>query len=259
MFLYVIDSGVFVITVHDELLYSLKSFMDGISLVTKTPIKWWVLSANGSLEFSTFYLGEQHAKNEFYPWLDISVDQFGKNYLESTANVLLLMGSPGTGKTSFIRSILHSMNCETWLTYEEKIQTDDRFYTEFMKPDEKPRIMVIEDADIILSSRADGNKLMNRILSFSDGIIESGKRKLIFSTNLPRIAQVDDALLRPGRCFGVLNFRSLKEDEARRACESVNRPFIARMEPGETITLSEALNGKSKIPTIQQLGFTGQV
>jgi hypothetical protein len=36
----------------------------------------------------------------------------------------------------------------------------------------------------------------------------------VFSTNLPNVSDIDDALLRPGRCFDVLQFRPLTRAEA---------------------------------------------
>jgi hypothetical protein len=39
-------------------------------------------------------------------------------------------------------------------------------------------------------------------------------RKIIFTTNLPNIGDIDEALVRPGRCFAVLRTRSLEHGEA---------------------------------------------
>lgn len=39
-------------------------------------------------------------------------------------------------------------------------------------------------------------------------------RKIIFTTNLPNINDVDAALLRPGRCFATVRTRPLSRDEA---------------------------------------------
>jgi hypothetical protein len=40
-------------------------------------------------------------------------------------------------------------------------------------------------------------------------------RKIIFTTNLPNIGDIDEALVRPGRCFAVLRTRNLDRAEAR--------------------------------------------
>ena len=58
---------------------------------------------------------------------------------------------------------------------------------------------VIEDADHLLQPRTDGNRNLHRFLMVADGM--AGARtepKIIFTTNLPNIGSIDDALLRPG-------------------------------------------------------------
>jgi ATP-dependent 26S proteasome regulatory subunit len=48
--------------------------------------------------------------------------------------------------------------------------------------------------------------MMHRFLNVGDGLVTTKGKKLIFSTNLPSIRDVDSALVRPGRCFDILNF-----------------------------------------------------
>jgi ATP-dependent 26S proteasome regulatory subunit len=37
---------------------------------------------------------------------------------------------------------------------------------------------------------------------------------MIFSTNLPSIKDIDPALVRPGRCYDILNFAELNQEQA---------------------------------------------
>jgi hypothetical protein len=69
--------------------------------------------------------------------------------------------------------------------------------------------LVIEDADHLLKPRSDGNKSMHRFLTISDGIVRAQGRKIIFSSNLPNLGDLDDALLRPGRCFACVTLPRL--------------------------------------------------
>ena len=46
---------------------------------------------------------------------------------------------------------------------------------------------LIEDADHLITSRAQGNQSLHRFLNISDGIAQAQGRKIIFSTNLPNI------------------------------------------------------------------------
>jgi hypothetical protein len=48
----------------------------------------------------------------------------------------------------------------------------------------------------------------------ADGVVRAQNRKIIFTTNLPNIGSIDDALLRPGRCFAAIQLRPLVRTES---------------------------------------------
>jgi ATP-dependent 26S proteasome regulatory subunit len=80
---------------------------------------------------------------------------------------------------------------------------------------------VVEDADHLLKPRADGNEHLHRFLTIADGVVRSQGRKIIFSTNLPNVGDLDDALIRPGRCFARIHVRTLTSAEARALAEEI--------------------------------------
>ncbi len=80
-------------------------------------------------------------------------------------------------------------------------------------------VFVIEDADTFLGSRDDGNDVMHKFLNVGDGLVTTKNKKMIFSTNLPSIRDVDPALIRPGRCFDILNFDTLNDEQATKLAE----------------------------------------
>jgi ATP-dependent 26S proteasome regulatory subunit len=132
--------------------------------------------------------------------------------MNSSANILLLIGPPGTGKTTFIRGLLAHRNCSAIVTYDAAILEKDAFFAKFIEDDAE--VMVLEDSDAFLKSRSDGNTMMHRFLNVGDGLVTTKGKKMIFSTNLPSIRDIDSALVRPGRCFDILTFSPLHEAEA---------------------------------------------
>ena len=80
---------------------------------------------------------------------------------------------------------------------------------------------VVEDADHLLKPRADGNEHLHRFLTIADGVVRSQGRKIIFSTNLPNVGDLDEALIRPGRCFARINVRNLTVAEAKELAEEI--------------------------------------
>ena len=73
--------------------------------------------------------------------------------------------------------------------------------------------VILEDADELMRKRSEGNRHMSAILNLTSGVAPSS-RKLIITTNLPHLREVDEALLRKGRTFAVLKFRHHTREEA---------------------------------------------
>ncbi len=67
---------------------------------------------------------------------------------------------------------------------------------------------------MVLDAR--GNLHLHRFLAVADGVVRAQGRKILFTTNLPNVSDIDDALLRPGRCFANVRFRALERPEVER-------------------------------------------
>jgi hypothetical protein len=174
-----------------------------------------------------------------YPWMTEDLFTYIDNYLDSSASVLILIGPPGTGKTSFIKNMIHRSEGDAKITYDEKVMNNDGLFAEFVESD--TRFMIMEDADTFMKSRADGNtSMMHRFLNVSDGLISAADKKLVFSTNLPSIKDIDAALMRPGRCYDVLHFRALTRAEALVVAKNLK----IDLPDGQEFTLAELFNQK---------------
>lgn len=156
----------------------------------------------------------------FYPNIEEGLTNYFDAFLNSTSNILLLIGPPGTGKTNFLKCLFNYAKQDVQMTYDEKLIEQGNYFSKFIESSNQ--FLVIEDADTILKSRSDGNKLISKFLNIADGIIPNNKKKLIFTTNLPNVKDVDKALIRPGRCFDVLEIGYLNKEAAIKVAQYIN-------------------------------------
>ena len=192
---------------------------------------------------------------EMYPFLgDESLEDYYDRYMDSNANILLLIGPPGTGKTTFIRGLLAHRNSSAIVTYDSNILDKDGFFARFIEDDAE--VMVLEDSDAFLKSRTDGNTMMHRFLNVGDGLVTTKGKKMVFSTNLPSIRDIDSALVRPGRCFDIVTFGELTKEEATALSIKLNVTLIGNK---DKYSLAEVFNQQSEqtrnASTNRKVGF----
>jgi hypothetical protein len=197
-----------------------------------------------------FYTVQEFEKNlidEYnpllYPYFDFNIDSYVQEFMQSRENVLVLIGEKGTGKTSFLRNVIKRVynNKDTITTCSSMSVFESPHFGKILKSKTRG-VYIFEDADKILIPRTEGNSLMSDLLNYSDGLVPS-RVKIIISTNLSNIGKVDTAILRPGRCFGVLKFKPLTREQAVTALRSLGRK-VPDFGDSKDMTLSDALNFK---------------
>src|SRR5690349_14221722 len=119
-------------------------------------------------------------------------------------------------------------NAEVMYTSDKRALASDELFVNFITGSHDA--LVIEDIDHLLKARTSGNEEMHRFLGIADGIARAQGRKIIFTTNLPNIADIDPALTRPGRCHAVVTLRSLSLEEVQRLACRICGEDVARAE-----------------------------
>jgi SpoVK/Ycf46/Vps4 family AAA+-type ATPase len=182
-------------------------------------IDWQFCNSRGTLVSTSFdEIADDLLLDEAYPHLGAPVAQFVERYLSAPETVLILLGPPGMGKTRLVRAILTAMSRRkedsalAMYTADKNALAGDEIFVDFITG--LHDAFVIEDADHLLQPRTDGNHNLHRFLMIADGVVRAQNRKIIFTTNLPNIGSIDDALLRPGRCFAAIQLRPLVRAES---------------------------------------------
>lgn len=195
-------------------------------------IDWQFLTSKGELQSANIEeMADDVLHDAAYPELPGGVNSFIANYLDAPETVLVVQGPPGTGKTRLIRAILgelsRRLNRQSHALYtgDMKALESDEIFVAFITGWHDA--FVVEDADHLLKPREKGNENLHRFLAIADGVVRAQGRKIIFSTNLPNIGDLDDALIRPGRCFARVYARELSLQEAESVVDSLSAPALA--------------------------------
>lgn len=158
-------------------------------------------------------------RNSFYPFLgegvegeDVTMESYIHDYLTDSAPVLILIGAPGTGKSTFTRTLAHMSKLKTVICTDEGAVESGAVLN--YVSNNGAGLLILEDIDNLLKSREAGNRFMSALLNESEGVCEN-EIKIVITTNLTNIDKVDSALIRQGRTFDIVDFRNLTREEAK--------------------------------------------
>ena len=247
------DSIDFEITACPELVQAVLKFLDDKYVVEGAKAHWWFVASDGPTHISLRLKNKNKIYPEFYPWLGADPLKYFEDYLDSDAPLLFLSGPPGTGKTSFLRSMMCKLKLSTYVGYDIKLFENDEMFISFITSDHVA-LLVMEDAEtLVLPRDKGGNNMMSRFLNVSDGLIKFPNKKIIFTTNESNFEQIDQALVRPGRCYDFVEFRKLTPDEAYAATVVAGLPPPRR--DGKSHTIAELFNPQTRLREVARVGF----
>ena len=179
-----------------------------------------------------------------YPYLKQTPEEFWAEFNASANNVTLLIGPPGTGKSSFLRCVLQARGVsESKPTYLADSATTIAHpqFMESVRSLPGGSVMLTEDSDAMLMKRENGNMEMSTLLNTTSGLAATDT-KFFISTNLSSTRTIDTALLRRGRLYRVLEFRNLTIHEAQTLRDAMGLPYVSLDGFTNGLPLTDALN-----------------
>ncbi len=162
--------------------------------------------------------------------------------------VTILRGSPGTGKSTYVRHLLYGLK-ETHRFYCLPISAyamlSSPAYVDFWIAETDhhknvSKVVVIEDAEGLLVERgSDNQESLSNLLNIADGFLGDFLRLHVICTVNAAVSKLDPAIVRPGRLIATREFRRLTPAEAEAlAC---TRGLI--LQPQADYSLAEIYNG----------------
>lgn len=148
---------------------------------------------------------------------------FNESILDSfesdSSGLILLHGTPGTGKTNYIRYLI-SENSDNnrniiYIPPDMAELIAQPSFIPFML-NNRNSILIIEDAENILKKRINSNnQAVANLLNITDGLLGDCLNFIIVCTFNCDENEIDSALLREGRLIGKYKFEPLLEDKAK--------------------------------------------
>ncbi len=186
---------------------------------------------------------------------------FQKEMTQARSCLSIFEGTPGTGKTSYLRHLMGALK-ETHRFYfippsTTRVLSDPRFI-EFWADQrrsysEQKLVVILEDSDAALMTRASDNREeVSAILNLSDGMLGDFLRLQIICTINCSAADIDPALLRPGRLLQHRIFARLTPCEAGRLAEALGKTLPVALD----YSLAEVFAGQQGTErSYPQIGF----
>jgi len=186
---------------------------------------------------------------------------------------VLLHGDPGTGKTYYIRNLLKDLiamgkqviyfppNMVGHLVSPE-IMTFLSSTVMDMAEEGKSCVLLLEDAEPLLASRAEGRSDgITNLLNITDGLLNDMLSIQVIATFNTEMKNIDTALLRPERLIARKEFKKLKKEDAQKLANSLNLDIKCEKD----MTLAEIYSERQQkdiliheydAPVRRQIGFS---
>jgi hypothetical protein len=171
----------------------------------------------------------------------LAVDQLIRQRLNKTNDkgIVLLHGLPGTGKTTYLRHLIGTVNKRVMFMSPSIAGslTNPEFIELLL--DNPNCILIIEDAEnIIMDRKFNHNSAVANLLNIGDGLLSDCLNVQIICTFNSSLASIDSALRRKGRLIAEYEFGKLTVEKAAALAKQLQSEVTVK----QPMTLAEITN-----------------
>ena len=177
---------------------------------------------------------------------------------KNKSGLVLFHGIPGTGKSTYIRYLIHKVK-KTVIFLPPRIAANlDSPGMTSLLVDNPNSIFIIEDAEELIKSReGNGGSSISMLLNLTDGMLGESIGVQVICTFNTHTNNIDKALLRKGRLIASYEFKALQSNKSKVLLEKLgNKNYITN----GNMTLADIYNVKEKLNEYcvkhkKQIGF----
>jgi ATPase family associated with various cellular activities (AAA) len=165
----------------------------------------------------------------------------------------ILTGAPGTGKTSLLRSLAHWLSSSHVFYFMPaarfaSVESGEivTFWADENRNSKLRKVLILEDAESIMMRRGEDNReKVATLLNLTDGMLGDALGLHVVCTLNSELADLDPALLRPGRLVAHRDFELLAAEQAQRLAKELGLPAPR----SERVSLADLFNAGTQPKT----------
>jgi len=163
---------------------------------------------------------------------------------KDSPGLFLFHGIPGTGKSTYIRYLIHLLNKRVIFLPSKLAGNLDSPKFLSVLVNQPNTILIIEDAEDLLTSREKGNdSSISMLLNLTDGMLGESLGIQVICTFNSTLINIDKALLRKGRLKAMYEFKPLNVIKSLTLLKNLNISDNVVKEP---MTLADIYNIKEQ-------------